>query len=335
MKRLVIAALLCTLLCGCNAASDSVHDSISSASGSTASTSESMYSVSENSTDSTILETIDESDTAGEAPLQSADSSVAETYEAEERISYRTLLENSGATIVEDSLNLIDNMTLARCSDGTFFETNDRSEFATVYNELPKSRVDCDSLECVSVGDRICDLTVEYACCTYYEESDAVVLEALQYEGSVVLSGILHKFTSDDEFGIIKEGDVFFYPFPKSIEGLPLIFDKWYGYNDAWICDDENNYYMFSDTISIYLGNSVSQTITVDTDTNRRIELPELPSEYCTELNDYLGSDVYYLASLEFSKLYVQNRNAPKTGQFYAAGTISDIVSIEKYRLPQ
>lgn len=164
---------------------------------------------------------------------------------------------------------------------------------------------------------------------------DYINNQYLYCSGEITLSGILRYRKQNHPLGteIRAKGDIFFYPYPSDIADLPLIL-SWGYFSPAMIDDDENGFYMLSDSIELLLGNTETKTIYTRITEIRDAELPTADLRYNEEIEKYLSDSEYYLATLTFTDLFLLNYQCRMTGYPFSSGNVSEIKSVEVMPLP-
>ncbi len=223
----------------------------------------------------------------------------------------------------------IDGAVVARTSSEYYAKSRSLQELYNTANE----RMSLAKHQFIKVGDRIAeDLVVEAASCRYVRDEDVVFSEMMRLGGELTLTGIIHRCSETDALDFSQKGDLVFCPFPDSISDLPISFNNTPGNNlTVFAQDEENSLYEGGDTISIYIGNSEINDFPYRGGFNENNDVSAINMEYNTSLDALIGEDEYYIATLAFDKLFVQQKDAPKTGCYYNFGNISKVISVETY----
>ena len=224
----------------------------------------------------------------------------------------------------------IDGAVVARTSSEYYAKSRSLQELYDTANE----RVSLAEHRFIKAGDRIAeDLVVEAAFCRYVRDEGVVFSEMMRLGGELTLTGIIHRCPETDALDFSQKGDLVFCPFPDSIADLPISFNNTPSNNfTVFAQDEENSIYEGGDTISIYIGNSETNDFPYRGGFNENNDVSAIAMEYNTALDDLIGEDEYYIATLTFDKLFVQQKDAPKTGCYYNFGNISKVISVEPYK---
>ncbi len=223
----------------------------------------------------------------------------------------------------------INDAVVARTTSDYYAKSQSLQELYDIANE----RVSLAEHQFIKVGDHFAeDLVVEAAFCRYVRDEGVVFSEMMRLGGELTLTGIIHRCPETDVLDFLQKGDLVFCPFPDSIADLPISFNNTPSNNFTVIAqDEENSLYEGGDTISIYIGNSETNDFPYRGGFNENNDVSAIAMEYNTALDDLIGEDEYYIATLTFDKLFVQQKDAPKTGCYYNFGNISKVISVEPY----
>lgn len=268
-------------------------------------------------------------------PETSAPISVPDTTEQEskreEKAPWIEILDLDSADIrrgSESSWLFWTDSCLMRYSNGVYYTETDHDQF---FSERKNQKNDFPAPMQIFVGDEFDGLKVTAA--------QFVVLgtknfnfASISFSGSAVLKGVLYIRNEDDPYmGINEQGDVWFFPYPESIEQYPLCFAP-QDYLSA--CIDESSFHIFADTPPLYLGN------TEDGKLHTRINeiqwsdwsVDDVDWTLNNELRERLRSDDYqfisYEAELEISEIKLLYYEDCMTGSPHSSANVSGIVSL-------
>ncbi len=217
---------------------------------------------------------------------------------------------------------------LMRYSNGVYYTETDHDQF---FSESKNQKNDFSAPIQIFVGDEFNGLKVTAA--------QFVVLgtknfnfASISFSGCAVLKGVLFIRNEDDPYmGINKQGDVWFFPYPESIEQYPLCFAP-QDYFSA--CFDESSFHIFADTPQLYLGNAEDGKL--DTRINE-IQLStwsvdDVDWTLNSNLREMLQSDNYqficYEAELEISEIKLLYYEDFMTGSPRSSANISRVVNL-------
>lgn len=225
------------------------------------------------------------------------------------------------------------NLTLARKTTGEFYITNNLTSFNEQYLSIADNDFEYETKAVRTNEDLISDsLTVVAAGCELFGNYNYVNNQYLYCSGEIVLSGILRLRKQDDELGIElgRKGDVLFYPFPSDISELPMILSCG-SFSPVMLIDENNDFYMISDTVELFLGNTDTDTVNTRINEIHNVDIPFADTCYNNEIENYLSDSEYYIATLTFSDLFLLSYQDRMTGDPYSSGNVSDIISIDVY----
>ncbi len=271
---------------------------------------------------------IPESETS--APISVPDTTEQES-KREEKAPWTEILDLDSADIVrgsESSWLFWTDSCLMRYSNGVYYTETDHDQF---FSERENQKKDFPAPMHIFVGDEFDGLKVTAA--------QFVVLgtknfnfASISFSGSAVLKGVLFIRNEDDPYiGIGKQGDVWFFPYPESIEQYPLCFAP---QNYFSACFDESSFHIFADTPALYLGNIEDGKL------DTRIYEIQLPNWSVDDvdwtlngkLRETLGADDYqftcYEAELEISEIKLLYYEDFMTGSPHSSANVSGIASL-------
>ena len=235
----------------------------------------------------------------------------------------------SNAVVNIDGYARFDNISAARRTTGDYFVTNDPDKFDERFSDTIMDKALMP--ESLKSGQELNEskLMVSFARCELFSNYSSINNQALYLSGGIKLSGVLRHRKSDE--GLVElgqKGDLLFYPFPQSIYNIPLIL---FGQSapSCYIFDDNNDFYMISDTVQLYLGNTESKRVYTKIDVFREQDgLPDLEISYNDLIENFLDDAEYYYAEFEFSDLYLLSYQDRMTGEPYSSGIITEICSV-------
>lgn len=225
------------------------------------------------------------------------------------------------------------NLTLARKSTGEFYVTNNLTSFNEQYLSMAGNDLEYETKAVRTNTDLISEsLTVVAAGCELFGNYNYINNQYLYCSGEISLSGILRHRKQDDELGIElgRKGDVLFYPFPSDISELPMILSCG-SFSPVMLTDENNDFYMISDTVELFLGNIDTDTVNTRINEIHNVDIPFADTCYNNEIENYLSDSEYYIATLTFSDLFLLSYQDRMTGDPYSSGNVSDIISIDVY----
>ncbi len=225
------------------------------------------------------------------------------------------------------------NLTLARKSTGKFFISDNLTSFNAQFEAIKNNYIQCEVEAIRTETELIPDiLTVNAAGCELAENYNYVNNEYLYCSGEVTLSGVLRYRKQNDPLGteVGRKGDILFYPYPDDLLNLPLIFSFGY-FSPALIIDEDNEFYMLSDTIELLLGNTETETINTRINEIHNVDIPIADIHYNNEISSYLFDSEYYAATLVFSDLFLLSYQDRMTGEPYSTGNVTAVLSVNAY----
>lgn len=228
----------------------------------------------------------------------------------------------------EYNYNFWTDSCLMRYSNGVYYTETDHDQF---FSESENQKNDFSAPIQIFVGDEFNGLKVTAA--------QFVVLgtknfnfASISFSGCAVLKGVLFIRNEDDPYmGINEQGDVWFFPYPESIEQYPLCFAP-QDYFSA--CFDEISFHIFADTPQLYLGNEKDGKL--DTRINE-IQLStwsvdDVDWTLNSKLREMLQSNNYqficYEAELEISEIKLLYYEDFMTGSPRSSANISRVVNL-------
>lgn len=225
------------------------------------------------------------------------------------------------------------NLTLARKSTGEFFISDNLTSFNAQFEAIKNNYIQCEVEAIRTDTELIPDiLTVNAAGCELAENYNYVNNEYLYCSGEVTLSGILRYRKQNDPLGteVGRKGDILFYPYPDDLSNLPLIFSFGY-FSPTVIIDEDNEFYMLSDTIELLLGNTETETVNTRINEIYNVDIPFADIHYNNEVSSYLFDSEYYAATLVFSDLFLLSYQDRMTGEPYSTGNVTSVLSVDAY----
>lgn len=259
----------------------------------------------------------------------------------ENRVSEDTILFNGLVDLLEAEYYSggyadFNNLTLAGVSTGEFFTADNLTSFNEQFQAIKNNSIQREVKAVKTNTELLPDtLTVTAAGCELAGNYNYVNNQYLYCTGEITLSGVLRYRKQNDLLGteVGRKGDIFFYPYPSDISDLPLILSCGY-FSPAMIMDEDNGFYMLSDTIELLLGNTETKTIYTRISEIRDADIPVADPCYNGEIENYLSDSEYYLATLTFSDLFLLSYQDRMTGQPYSSGNVSEIKFMEAMQLP-
>lgn len=227
------------------------------------------------------------------------------------------------------------NLTLAGVSTGEFFTAENLTSFNEHFQAVKNNYIQREIKAVRSNTELMLDtLTVTAAGCELSENYNYINNQYLYCTGEITLSGVLRYRKQNDLLGteVGRKGDVFFYPYPSDISDLPLILSCGY-FSPAMILDEDNGFYMLSDTIELLLGNTETKMIHTRINEIRDTDIPVTDPCYNEKIENYLSDSEYYLATLSFTDLFLLSYQDKMTGQPHSCGNVSEIKFIEAMQL--
>lgn len=222
----------------------------------------------------------------------------------------------------------------ARCTTGFILETEQCSVYDETVNLMSGNQYgefeEQPAMRTIRAGEVLDEKGVVFYAGTCFDNASN---RSLYCSGEFRLSGVL-RYRREDEMlvDLGAKGDLLFYPFPKDISDYPfrLCSNNRYSYQN--IRDEKNNFYFFSDTIELLLGNT--ETKRVNTKIEFLFDEDRCPKiEYYSETEEYLTEDEYYYAEFVFSNLYLHFYPDRMTGHVYSSGDLQEIVYIKPMKL--
>lgn len=223
------------------------------------------------------------------------------------------------------------NLTLAGYSTGEFFIADNLTSFNEQFEVIKNNYMQREAKVIRTDTELNPDtLTVTAAGCELAGNYNYINNQYLYCSGEVTLSGVLRYRKQNDPLGteVGKKGDILFYPYPDDLSKLPLIFSFGY-FSPAVIIDEDNEFYMLSDTIELLLGNTEAKMINTRINELCDADIPVADTCYNEEIENYLSNSEYYSATLTFSDLFLLSYQDRMTGQPYSSGNVSEIKLIE------
>lgn len=223
------------------------------------------------------------------------------------------------------------NLTLAGYSIGEFYTADNLTSFNEKFEAIKNNYIQREVRAIRTNTELMPDtLTVTAAGCELAGNYNYINNQYLYCSGEITLSGVLRYRKQNDLLGteVGRKGDVFFYPYPSDISDLPLILSCGY-FSPAMIIDEENSFYMLSDTIELLLGNTETKMINTRINEIRDADVPVADTCYNEKIENYLSDSEYYSATLTFSDLFLLSYQDRMTGQPYSSGNVSVIKLIE------
>lgn len=225
------------------------------------------------------------------------------------------------------------NTSIMRYSLGTFILENEYDRFVESLNAVNNTDIN-DILNnsdyiVLSEKDEYNGLSVEKAYFTLehlYRFNRASVM----LNSNVVLKGIAEIIKEPGPMEIEKRGDVFFYPYPESIADYPLLLPP-YDYIYSRIIDDENNFYMYADTLRLYLGNAFTGKVYT-----RLMEVHmEEPGWFTNEelaafVTENINEGTYYEIEIEVSNIILNQYEEVISGHPFSAANVTRLIDADK-----
>ena len=227
------------------------------------------------------------------------------------------------------------NTSIMRYSLGTFIQESEYDRFTESLNAVNNADIN-DILNnsdyiVLSEKEEYNGLSMEKACFTL-EHLYSFNRASVMFNGNVVLKGIAKIEKETDLMEIIKQGDVFFYPYPESIADYPLLFPP-YAYTYSKIIDHENNFYMYADTPQLYLGNAFTGEVYTRM---REVRLEEpgwlTNEELAAFVADEIDEGTYYEIEIEVSNIILNQYEEVMSGYPFSAANVQKVISIKKIK---
>ncbi len=218
--------------------------------------------------------------------------------------------------------------SIMRASSGMMYFTSSYEDLAS----LIEMTDECDNSEfvLVNVNEDYNDLTVmraQFSLMGMEHFNKASVL----YSGNITLTGLLKIYQEDDDIGICKRGDMFFYPYPQSINKAPLLFPQ---SQPIILLDDENSIYMYADTVKLYLGNIETKEISTRLETIQPLEIENVKWDVNNDLADMFADRIdeteYYEAELVVSDLFLLKYDEIMTGSPFSVAKVNQVISLNE-----
>lgn len=225
---------------------------------------------------------------------------------------------------------------LMRYSNGVYFTEPDHDLFYARLDAIrhPEGDVpenDFPAPMQIFVGDEFDGLKVTAAQFVVLDTKN-FNFASISFSGCAVLKGVLYIRNEDDPYiGIGKQGDVWFFPYPESIEQYPLCFAP-QDYLSA--CIDECSFHIYADTPPLYLGNIEDGKLHTRINEIQWSDwsVDDVDWTLNDELRETLRSDDYqficYEAELEISEIKLLYYEDCMTGSPHSSANVSGIVSL-------